>query len=216
MDDLVDMSRVTLAVLAGGAGQRMGMPKALLRVGDTPILKYLIERLDWPGPTLLVTAPGREHPPGSEYFDAEAVDPVEGEGPLRGVLTALENTKSDIVIATTVDMPVIGSEQLIWLAGGLMRSSALGLMPRRMSGGTAVVEPFPFACRTGAAELISRRLAEQRRSMHSLAKLAEFAVETVPPHWPADLWTNLNSPADLAMFSAILSTMFDDGGGRAV
>ena len=45
--------------------------------------------MQWPGPTLLVTAPAVAHPPAADLFDREAVDPVDGLGPLRGVLTAL-------------------------------------------------------------------------------------------------------------------------------
>ena len=61
---------VTLAVLAGGEGSRMGLPKAELAIQDKPLLTFLLDRLKWPGPTLLVTAPGREHPPGFEQIPA--------------------------------------------------------------------------------------------------------------------------------------------------
>jgi molybdopterin-guanine dinucleotide biosynthesis protein A len=77
-------AEVTLAILAGGRGERMGKAKALLRIGNQPILTYLLERFAWRGPTMLVSSPGREHPPGAEEFDVEVVDPVEGMGPVRG------------------------------------------------------------------------------------------------------------------------------------
>ena len=57
-------------------------------------MEYLLEQLGWLAPTLLVTAPGREKPPGREHFAREVVDAVAGEGPLRGVLTALEATET--------------------------------------------------------------------------------------------------------------------------
>src|SRR3954467_6767125 len=88
----------TLVILAGGAGSRMGKPKGGLLIDDRPILEYLLDRFRWPGPTLLVTAPGREHPPGCQRFDLEAVDPVSDAGPLRGILTALENATTDQVV----------------------------------------------------------------------------------------------------------------------
>ena len=55
------MRDVTLAILAGGEGSRMGYPKGELRLGGRPILPVLLERFAWEGPTLLVTAPGRQH-----------------------------------------------------------------------------------------------------------------------------------------------------------
>src|SRR3954470_6533758 len=106
-------AEVTLAILAGGRGQRMGKPKGLLKIGNQPILTYLLKRFNWRGPTMLVTSPGRERPPGTEGFDLEVVDPVEGMGPVRGVMTALENSKTDFLIVASVDMPLVGREQLL-------------------------------------------------------------------------------------------------------
>src|SRR5690348_14005110 len=99
------MAETTLAILAGGAGTRMGGPKSALVVRGKPILGYLLDQLRWPGPTMLVTAPGCEQPLGANRFDREVRDPVAGLGPLRGVLTALQNASTDIVVVSTVDAP---------------------------------------------------------------------------------------------------------------
>src|SRR4051812_33054535 len=132
-------AEVTLAILAGGRGERMGKPKSLLRIGNQPILTYLLERFAWRGPTMLVTSPGREKPPGADGFDVEVVDPVEGMGPVRGVLTALENLTTEIVIVASVDMPLVGKEHLLWLMEQMQkRAKACGLMIEREA-----IEPFP-------------------------------------------------------------------------
>ena len=52
------MRDVTLAILAGGEGSRMGYPKAELASHGRAILPVLLECFQWEGPTLLVTAPG--------------------------------------------------------------------------------------------------------------------------------------------------------------
>src|SRR5205814_3287875 len=96
---------VTLAVLAGGAGTRMGQPKAWLQYNHQPILNYLLSRWRWPGETLLITSPGREYPPASSRFDRVIIDPIPDQGPLPGVLTALESTRTDLLIIATCDMP---------------------------------------------------------------------------------------------------------------
>ena len=51
---------------------------------------------------MLVTAPGIERPRRAERFDREIADPVAGLGPLRGVLTAMENATTEIVVVATV------------------------------------------------------------------------------------------------------------------
>ena len=185
---------VTLAILAGGAGSRMGMPKAELLFDGRPILHAILDRLDWPGPTLLVTAPGRERPPGAERFTRECVDPVAGEGPLRGLLTALEHAPTPWLVVTAVDMPLVRRGQLAWLAATLQgRPGVAGLLTTRPQ-----VEPFPSAfARDAAAAVVHGALAAGRRALHGL--LDELTIESVaaPADWPDETWTNLNRPEDL-------------------
>jgi molybdenum cofactor guanylyltransferase len=196
-------SNVTLAVLAGGAGLRMGQPKGGLMIGDVPILRFLLDRWAWPGPTLLVTAPGRERPPGGERFDREVSDAIAGEGPLRGVLTALDHIETGAAIVVTVDMPDVTREQLQWLEMQLSAES-LGVMLRRGAGGRELIEPFPLVVRGEAAPVIRERLALGERSVHRLADVAGFSVLPAPDTWPVSTWVNLNEPADYAAFVASL------------
>ncbi|HEY8669040.1 MAG TPA: molybdenum cofactor guanylyltransferase [Tepidisphaeraceae bacterium] len=203
----------TLAILAGGEGARMGEPKANLLIGGQPILAYLLDRLRWPGRTLLVTAPGREHPPACERFDRELVDPTPGLGPLRGVLTVLEHLEpTEIALITTVDMPAIRPEMLDWILQQFQAlPAALGLMTRHPSGADHIIEPFPFALRAEARSLVADQLQCGRRSVWSLSKHPEFIVLDAPAHWPAEVWTNLNDPADLTNFTASLPFATDNG-----
>ena len=184
-------AEVTLAILAGGRGQRMGKPKGLLKIGDQPILTYLLARFSWRGPTMLVTSPGRERPPGAEDFHLEVVDPVEGMGPVRGVLTALEYSTTEILIMASVDMPLVEKEQLLWLVEKIGDRS--GLMIQLNDE----LEPFP--------SIINKERAGRPSydSMKALAKIPNFAVIDAPKHWPAEVWTNLNDPADLAAFERL-------------
>jgi molybdopterin-guanine dinucleotide biosynthesis protein A len=197
---MIDSTRVTLAVLAGGAGTRMGMPKSALKINGTPILRYLIERLAWPGPSLLVSGPGNERPPGSGLFDREVTDPVAGEGPLRGMLTALQNASTDLVAMVSVDMPGIMRELLQHLVEVVRDdSSVLGGMFVRNIEGLSRIEPFPCAVRLKASDAIARRLAAGHRAVHEL--INERLITIAPPaDWPETIWTNLNRPEDLEAF----------------
>lgn len=193
--ETVDLATVALAVLAGGEGRRMGFAKAELRLHGRPIFQVLFEQFAWPGPTLLVTAPGREHPNGCELFTQELVDPAAGQGPLRGLLTALENSPAETLVVAAVDMPFVGHEQMRWLAESIgQRPDTLGLMLRRGNN----VEPLPSAFRPGAIPHVRRRLESGRRSLHGLLEEPGFVVVDVPADWPARTWANLNSPDDLA------------------
>jgi molybdopterin-guanine dinucleotide biosynthesis protein A len=192
------MGDAVLAILAGGEGSRMGSPKAELRLGGRPILSVLRERFDWPGATLLVTAPGREHPPGWEDFDEEVLDPEAGQGPLRGVLTALENAAAGLVVVTAVDMPRVTRAQLEWVLGELRRRpDAVGVMPMQRRGEVKQVQPFPSAFRVEAAPLVRDLLAHNRRSLHGLLNDLSVVAVDAPAGWGQEVWTNLNTPEDV-------------------
>lgn len=197
-----DPRNVTLAVLAGGAGTRMGVPKAWLEVGGRPILEYLLDRFAWPGPTLLVTAPGFEHPPGCTRFSTEAIDDVPGQGPLRGILTALGVLlPSRYMVVTTVDMPHVGRPEFEWLAAFLAcHPAAHGALPvRRGQQGEPNVEPFPCVVSVNASVDIAMHLGRGNRAVHSLLP-GLFIPAPVPCDWPDDVWTNLNHPDEFRRF----------------
>ena len=193
------MPVITLAILAGGLGVRMGRPKSHLTVAGRPILWHLLDRLDWAGRTLLVTAPGVERPPGFERFTAEVVDAVPGEGPLRGMLTALEAAAGESIVVATVDMPNVGGRQLDWLGERLagLGHAAAAVAARRPGG---EVEPFPCALGPGAAGVIRELLAGGRRSVRGFFDDPRTAVVDAPTDWPGGTWVNLNRPEDLDAF----------------
>ena len=194
----MNLREITLAVLAGGAGTRMGVPKAQLQVRGKPILDWLLARWGWEGPKLLVTAPGREHPPGREGFDREAIDAVPDQGPMRGVVTALDAVGTEMIVVATCDMPLVGRHQLVWLAQRLVEWPARsGLFIARQNGAAMKIEPFPCAVRRSAMELLNSRLAAGDFAMHSLAELQQFELLACPDDWAAETWLNLNRPDDL-------------------
>jgi molybdopterin-guanine dinucleotide biosynthesis protein A len=192
----------TLAVLAGGAGSRMGRPKALLTIGGRPILEVLLEQFQWQGPTMLVTAPGRDRPPGGGKFDREIVDPVADGGPLVGICTALTQAQTELLIVVTVDMPGIGPGQLRWLRESIGPGES-GVMGRRVDGDCEQIEPFPSIFRAGAGEVLRAHLAGGHRSVHSILNDPRFVAKKTPADWPSSVWANLNYPADVEAFGKI-------------
>ena len=189
----------TLAILAGGAASRMGKPKGELVIDGRSIIQYLLDRFAWDGPTLLVTAPGREYPPGWERFTREVVDPVSGQGPLRGVLTALENAMTDRVLVTTIDMPGLDGSHLRWM---VEQSRASVTMTRHGDQ----IEPFPSMYHTpAAAAMIRAELDAGRLSVQALSRQAAAQVLDAPQVWDDSVWMNLNRPQDLTDFLTRLS-----------
>jgi molybdopterin-guanine dinucleotide biosynthesis protein A len=125
-------------------------------------------------------------------FDREVTDEVGGEGPLRGVLTALEGAGTEAVAVVTVDMPGVGREQVEWVVGQLGDSE--GVMCAREAGR---VEPFPLVVRKRVRPVVERRLGEGRRSVHALRDVAGVRVVAAPVEWGERVWVNLNRREDL-------------------
>ncbi len=192
---MIAHSATTLAVVAGGQGRRMGTPKHQLTVNGVPMLRHLVERLSWPGPTLLVLAEDSTEPPGSEYFQRITHDRGPGAGPLRGIATAIEDSSTTALIAIPVDMPGVERLQLAWLVDAINQHHALnGIL---LSRGPEIIEPFPAIFRSGAAPSLRTLLASGRLALRGLAEHPQFAAIPAPENWPASTWINLNEPKDL-------------------
>jgi molybdopterin-guanine dinucleotide biosynthesis protein A len=91
------------AVLAGGASRRMGTDKALVEVdGDALVLKATCA-LDAAGAVPVVVVGGNQaalEALGLRYVD----DAWPGEGPLGGIITALEHIERDLIAVLACDL----------------------------------------------------------------------------------------------------------------
>ena len=201
------LEQITLAALAGGKGTRMGIPKGMLQIGSEPILRHLLRQAAWPGPTLLVTSPDREHPPAWQEFGREVADPVANQGPMRGILTALEAAESDYVVISTVDIPTVGHAQFAWLVEQMQsHPNAFGLMLRREIGGKICIEPFPAIFHRTAAGLLRQQLTAAEHSVQRLTSDPHMVLLDAPAIWPNSIWTNLNYPTDLQRYQLMSET----------
>jgi molybdopterin-guanine dinucleotide biosynthesis protein A len=178
----------------------MGTDKATLRIRGAPILQHLLMQLRWTGPTLLVRAPGKQSPLGAQLFEKEVVDAVEGQGPMRGILTAIDNAKGDVVVIT-VDMPAITPDILHELtATAVARPELGGIMFEVACGNERRVEPFPSIYRQTARDVLIEALRHNRRSVRRLLDNPQFATVPAPHGSPESVWLNLNTPEDFAAF----------------
>lgn len=107
--------QATLVVLAGGDSRRMGRPKALLPVGRTTLIEWLVDRLAPAFAHLAVAArePGRLPPRLRPHL---APDLHAGAGPLAGVEAGLAVSPHDVVVAVACDMPRVTADLLRRLA----------------------------------------------------------------------------------------------------
>jgi molybdenum cofactor guanylyltransferase len=144
-----DEAGVAGYILAGGGSTRFGRDKALVEVGGAPMLARMIELVRRvTGQMKIVAAPGK--------YDAFGVEIVEdrwpGEGPLGGIITALEDAARSTAqpewnLILSCDMPFLTQEWLTFLGERAAKSKAQVVFAHSASG----PEPLCACWQTDAA-----------------------------------------------------------------
>jgi molybdopterin-guanine dinucleotide biosynthesis protein A len=104
--------RVTGIILAGGSNSRFGGEKALVPIGGVPMLCRVIEALSRvTGEILVVGAKKPLLPPSSGLEKVRFVpDAVEDFGPVAGILSGLEESRTEYGFCVACDMPFLDVE----------------------------------------------------------------------------------------------------------
>ncbi|MDQ5980082.1 MAG: molybdenum cofactor guanylyltransferase [Verrucomicrobiota bacterium] len=193
---MIPANQLTGVVLAGGHSRRMGRDKATLAHEGRPMWERQAGVLRAAGCDViaLVRQPGQA-PLGLPDDVLLWHDPVADAGPLAGLHTALNHSRTLLVAVLAVDMPRIDAWWFQWL--GTYCGSNIGAITTRPDG---LHEPLAAIYPRTALEEITRRLASGAdRSLHSLATelMQRHLLRSVP--LPAhELWrvANWNTPED--------------------
>jgi molybdopterin-guanine dinucleotide biosynthesis protein A len=101
--------QASLLVLAGGESRRMGRPKAWLEVGETTLLRWMVERLGPAFSEVMVSFAEpeqlEEHVPYRLVFDRRPAT-----GPLAGIEAGLTAARHEVTFAVACDMPYVTRE----------------------------------------------------------------------------------------------------------
>jgi molybdopterin-guanine dinucleotide biosynthesis protein A len=171
----------------------MGSDKALLEVDGVPMAKRVADALAEGGCEDVVCVGGDQA--GLEALGLQTTpDRHPGEGPLGGVLTALEHAEwaqHDFAVISACDHPWLTDEAVGDLITGVMVGGELA------QAGTADGErpPLFFAARVDPTLGVVRDLfASGERSLRWFgARLRVFYVNTIPP----EVLRDVDSPDDL-------------------
>lgn len=214
-------------LVAGGASTRFGRDKAttpLLADGEPPqdsspsptLAAHARARLEAAGLQVVVAARGRRLFP-----DLPALDDGPGGGPAAGLLGAAEAYPDASFVALACDLPAVPSALLAWLG----RCQAdLALPSWRDAEGVERLEPLCALYRPAALAVLRARVEAGRFDLHGLAEADGLRVERVDAELlaafgaPAELFLNVNRPADLLVFgrafAALRRTLPDSRGER--
>jgi molybdopterin-guanine dinucleotide biosynthesis protein A len=185
-------------VLAGGGSTRFGRDKALVEIGGTPMLLRMRALLGDITKDVHVIA-------GPHKYAALGVTSIgdrwEGQGPLAGIITALQTTLEtgsgaewNLIIGC--DMPFLTRELLTYLAERAHASGAEVVAPRSAQG----LEPLCACWRTRAAAGLQRTFEGGTRKITEAMKRLQMEVVD-EADWkrfdtPGRLFWNMNTAAD--------------------
>ncbi len=189
-------------VLAGGASSRFGRDKALVRFGERPLLLQIVELAESCASDVTVVAGAQKYgEPGAELKITE--DRWPGEGPLGGIITALEYTATNDPVCRwnlilSCDMPFLSREWLQFLVDRARGSDAETqvILPHSAHG----PEPLCACYRTEAAGALKSVFDRGVRKVTEALKQVRTEVldESAWKRFDSAgrLFWNMNTPAD--------------------
>ena len=203
-------------VLAGGRSSRMGRDKASLVFDGRSLLVRTVAAVGAVADEIvIVRAPGQTLPPLDGAAARAGVriveDPVEGEGPLRGIATGLAAATAPVALVVGVDMPFLRPELLRLIAGRVSaeRRWVLPIAHRRP-------QPLCSAFARDALPVVEAHLAAGDRAPMTVA--ADLGFYRMPAEeWGTvdpDGWSfvDVDTPEDFAEAERLLR----EGGKPAV
>jgi molybdopterin-guanine dinucleotide biosynthesis protein A len=182
--------QASLLVLAGGSSRRMGRNKAWLEVGDTTLLRWMVERL---GPAFKEVMVSFAQPEQMQELVPYRLvfDRKQEGGPLAGIEAGLAVARHEVMFAVACDMPYVTREVAEMAVAAARGCDAA--MPR--VGGRA--EPVCAAYRRSALPAVTAALESGSLKAADLAERLDVTwLEGLDP----DLFRSLNTREDYQRF----------------
>jgi molybdenum cofactor guanylyltransferase len=192
---MIVVMEATLLVLAGGDSRRMGRTKAWLQVGETTLVRWVIERLASGFSEIVVSfaEPEQVHEllPYRLVFDRKP-----SAGPLAGLEAGLGSARNEVTFAVACDMPYV-TREVVEMA--VVASHGCDAAIPRVDGRP---EPACAAYRRSALPKITAALDAGRYRASDLAEQLDVTwLEGLDP----GLFRSLNGPDDYERFRHELS-----------
>jgi molybdopterin-guanine dinucleotide biosynthesis protein A len=189
------------AVLAGGAGRRIGGGKAGVQLGGRPLIHYPLAAMrQVVRDVTIVAKPDTRLPSPDVLGDVRVLyEPPAPRHPLVGIVHALQTARGRAVLVCAADMPFVTAAALAELAW----SDPCGA-PAVIATGVGGAQPLLGCYRPEAAPLLAAAAREATAPLRRA--VAAIGPRLVALSGDEDLLFNVNSPEDLLRAEAIVAT----------
>ncbi len=179
-------TKASAIILAGGKSSRMGRDKSLMELDGRPLISVLVGQLiDWFDEVIISS----NTPEKYDFCGVRVVaDRQAGQGPLMGIASALDASKSARNLVLACDIPIVDRALIRSMLSGL--SDADVVVPQNPTG---YLEPLYAAYRKDIAEKMFETLRSgKRRIVHAFdgLRVREIGLQQ------HEVLPNLNTPQD--------------------
>ena len=192
---------ITGFVLAGGRSRRMGRDKA---------------QIPWEGGTLLSLAMSHMRQVVAETYVVGGTHSVDGcgvladnfssRGPLAGIHSALQHSRTDWNLVLAIDLPLVSSALLEFIAESCDQGN--DAVTVRLGGH---FQPLCAAYHQRLLPEIESRLEAGELSIHRLLEVARTRImdeeELLSAGFPGEMLLNVNTPEDLERAKQLAGTL---------
>ena len=196
---MIQRDDITGIVLCGGAGRRMGGRDKPLELFDgRPLVAHVVARLA-PQVACVVISCGRNAEQYAHWSKLVVVDDVPGQGPLRGLLTALDAIDTHYAFVCPGDAPLLSTVLVETLRHAWANSATVVCVP---FDGVRTQHLF-LLLRVALRDELRNHLDRGGRSVHGW--LATLNTCQVDVSVAVASFRNVNSDDDLCSLNAVLA-----------
>ena len=185
-------NKVTGVVLAGGLARRMNkQDKGLVIYNNRPMVSYAVEAMSQVADPVLINA-NRNQQAYLQFGCKVIADQTDTfDGPLAGVLSAMSNSHTEILIVMPCDSPLIKAEHLQKLLLSLQNNNmeiAVAFDGQRM-------HPVFLALKTSLQDSLKQYLQEGNRKIDLWLEQHKLIKVDFSQH--AEVFLNINTQSEL-------------------
>ena len=202
---------VTGVILAGGKSRRMGQNKALLQLGDDPLIAHVIRRMRLATDELLLIT--NNHAEYAHLGLPMHSDMIPDAGALGGIYTGLRHASHDVVACVACDSPFLQPNLLSYLVSVLgeydavmpytdssSRNKDVGVTNPSHSDNQITLQTLCAVYSKRCLPIIEQMLNEPDLRVHALQERANI-LTLAPEIWETydsegHSFFNINTPAD--------------------
>jgi molybdopterin-guanine dinucleotide biosynthesis protein A len=182
-----DTGMPTAIVLAGGAGSRLGRPKAAAALAGRPLIEHVLAAARDGGLEPIVVAKVDSALPPLDC--RIVIEPAAPRHPLCGIIAGLEAIEDDGAVVCATDMPFVTGGLLRWLAALDEPLAVIAEKPLPARYGRVIIPALRDALANDESlRALARRLATRHLEIGELAPFGD----------PRRLLANINTAAELA------------------